>query len=60
MKIYLATWLEDDSQTPGITLTKVEARSRLLSYYLLSGKAENRGKQIDLFQYVKTGIYRKK
>ena len=56
MKIYLATWLEEESQ--GIALTKAKARNRLLSYFFLSGKAggKNRGKGIDLLQYIKTGI----
>ena len=35
MKIYLATWLEEKG-TQGATLTKVAAKKRLLSYYLVN------------------------
>jgi hypothetical protein len=48
MKIYLATWLLEESQ--GIVLTKVNFKNRLLSYFHCLQK-------IDKFtKYIKTGI----
>ncbi len=47
MKIYLATWLLEKSQ--GISLTKVGAFTRLISYY------HTKEKEKELHQYIKTG-----
>jgi hypothetical protein len=49
MKIYLATWLEDNQ---GITLTNVGYNRRLLSYYFIREAAPD-----FLNQYSKTGVY---
>ncbi len=38
MKIYLATWLEDNQ---GKTLTKVDYSNRLLSYFFLKEAKDN-------------------
>ena len=38
MKIYLATWLEDNQ---AITLTKVDYRNRLMSYFFLKDAKKN-------------------
>ena len=45
MKIYLATWLEDNQ---GETLTKINCKNRLMSYYFLKDFKF-------LKQYVRTG-----
>lgn len=51
MKIYLATWAEDDQ---GETLTKTGNRRRLMSYYFLKDVAED-----FVVNYVKDGFYLK-
>ena len=51
MKIYLATWLE---QNQGVTLTKANYVKRLMSYFFIS-----QGK-FDIREYVKTGLIKKK
>jgi len=50
MKIYLATWLE---QNQGVTLTKANYTQRLMSYFFIS-----QGK-FDAKEYHKTGIIKK-
>ena len=47
MKIFLATWLLERSQ--GITLTKLKARKRLISYYHTLEKKK------ELPKYIRTG-----
>lgn len=47
MKIYLATWLLEESQ--GKTLTKIGKNNRLISYYHTKEKEEY------LINYIKTG-----
>jgi len=47
MKIYLATWLEDNQ---GVSLTNAGCESRLLSYFFVS-----QGK-FDVRTYIKTGL----
>jgi len=46
MKIYLATWLEDNQ---GKTLTKAQNKNRLMSYFFIS-----QGK-FDIEKYVESG-----
>ena len=49
MRIYLATWLEDNQ---GISLTKVSARHRLMSFFFIrSGKIK-----FSLLKYIRYGI----
>lgn len=48
MKIYLATWLLEESQ--GQTLTKLSQKRRLLSYFHTMKKIKK------FIQYIKTGI----
>ena len=48
MKIYLATWLLEDSQ--GESLSKVPAFSRLISYYHTKDKPKE-----EVLKYIKTG-----
>jgi len=50
MKIYLATWLE---QNQGVTLTKANYINRLMSYFFIS-----QGK-FDAKEYHETGIIKK-
>jgi len=50
MKIYLATWLE---QNQGVTLTKANYINRLMSYFFIS-----QGK-FDAKTYYETGIIKK-
>ncbi len=38
VRIYLATWLEDNQ---GVSLTKANARRRLISYYFVSTQGKN-------------------
>lgn len=52
MKIFLATWLEDNQ---GKTLTKIDYRNRLLSYFFIS-----QNNQFDLKTYVRKGIIKAK
>lgn len=52
MKMYLATWLEDNQ---GVTLTKVGGNKRLLSFYFLQDAPAG-----FLQEYAKTGIYKSK
>lgn len=52
MKIFLATWLEDNQ---GKTLTKIDYRNRLLSYFFIS-----QSNQFDLKTYVRRGIIKTK
>jgi hypothetical protein len=47
MKIYLATWLEDNQ---GVTLTEAKCKNRLMSYFFIG-----QGK-FDIRTYVKTGL----
>lgn len=47
MKVYLATWLLEQSQ--GDTLTKMKKKTRLLSFYHTRQKLES------FINYVKTG-----
>jgi len=48
MKIYLATWLEDNQ---GTTLTKVGAKNRLMSFFFLKDTKRN-----FLKRYIRTGL----
>ncbi len=48
MKIYLATWLEDNQ---GVTMTNIGVNKRLLSYFFLKETSRNFTKK-----YVRTGI----
>lgn len=48
MKIYLATWVLEESQ--GVTLTKQNKRERLLSFYHTKQKIKK------FITYIKTGI----
>ena len=51
MKIYFATWTEEDNQ--GETLTKAKAKKRLMSYFFL--------REFKFFkEYAKTGRVKKK
>ena len=52
MKIFLATWLEDNQ---GLTLSKANAKNRLLSYFFLKETSIN-----FLKKYVIHGKIRKK
>lgn len=52
MKIYLATWLLEPSQ--GTTLTLINAKQRLTSYY------HTKEKKDDFSEYLKTGQVAKK
>jgi len=52
MKIYLATWLTDP--THGESLTKIDKRERLLSYYYLMNH-----KGLNMRRYVRTGRQKK-
>ena len=47
MKIYLATWLEDNQ---GVTLTKVGNKRRLISYFFLKDSNDF------LKEYIETGM----
>jgi len=49
MRIYLATWLEDNQ---GKTLTKVDYKNRLLSFFFI----QNATYQFDLETYVREGV----
>ncbi len=51
MKIYLATWLEGNQ---GKTLTKVKAKTRLMSYYFLKNTTQG-----FVEEYVTTGLITK-
>jgi hypothetical protein len=57
MKIYLATWLEDNQ---GVNLTEVGCRNRLLSYYFISqpqgGVSGQRKLKFNVRLYVKIGL----
>jgi hypothetical protein len=53
MKIYLATWLEDNQ---GIGLTEVGYKNRLMSYHFIR---MDKNKNFDLRIYVKKGISKK-
>lgn len=57
MKIYLATWLEDNQ---GVTLTEAGYEHRLLSYFFIDNPKERlsgeRKINFDLRTYVKTGL----
>jgi hypothetical protein len=48
MRVYLATWLEDNQ---GVTLTKAGATNRLLSFFFLLQR------EIDLEGYVENGSF---
>lgn len=52
MKIYLATWLEDNQ---GKTLTKIDYKNRLLSYFFIQ-----QDKNFDLREYVIKGLLKSK
>lgn len=52
MNIYLATWLEDSQAK---SLTKIDYRNRLLSYFFIS-----QSNQFDLKTYVRKGIIKTK
>ena len=54
MKIYFATWLEDNQ---GVSLTKQNAKHRLMSYYFLR-TVKNNSNYVK--RYVETGIGDKK
>jgi hypothetical protein len=50
MKIYLATWLFEHNH--GVSLTKIGARKRLLSYFFIK---EQKVSAVGMNKYVKTG-----
>jgi len=50
MRIYFATWLEGDQ---GVTLTKVKASRRLMSYYFLRDATRD-----FVENYVRDGFYK--
>ena len=55
MKIYLATWLVETSQ--GNTLTKMNQKKRLVSYYLLT---DQKITKTNFRNYIETGLSNQK